>query len=165
MSGTENLRQPTPQELEAFRASLRACDQWDEFSLFTLCWDVVKVRWILAHWPRPTQLLNVFGWAKGHGYDQLLAHPEPEYGPQDEQGFREIKMPFVLGDIDPKRAMRDEIDLSQPVIVAQIILPNDQETQILLDGHKRLYKAMASRLQTIPAFLLSREEAELCRIH
>lgn len=139
MRRKENPRQPRTHELEVFRASLPACDQWDEFSLFTLCWDVVKARWILAHWPRPTQPLNVVGWAKGHGYDRLLAHPEPEYGPPDEQGFREIKMPFVLGDIDPRRAMSNEIDLSQPVIVAQVILPDGKQMQILLDGHKRLY--------------------------
>jgi hypothetical protein len=165
MSRIENLRQPTPQELDTFRASLPACDQRDEFSLLNLWWDVVKARWILAQWPRPIQSLSVPGWAKGYRYDQLLAHPEPEYGPPDERGFREVKMPFVLVYVDPKQALRDEIDLTQPVIVAEIGLPNGQETQIFLDGHKRLYKALASGLQTIPAFLLSREEAELCRIH
>lgn len=165
MAGIESLRQPTFPELETFRASLPACDQRDEFSLLNLWWDVVKARWILSYWPRPTQPLNVVGWAKRYGYDRLLAHPEPEYGPPDERGFREVRMPFVLVHVDPKQATRDEIDLIQPMIVAEVCLPNGQEMQLLLDGHKRLYKALATGLQTMPAFLLAREEAELCRVH
>ncbi len=161
----KRLRLPTVAEMRAFRDTLPEFIRNEHMTLLSMAWDVTLARWILANYPRDPIPLNVESWARGYGFDKLLEQPEPVSGEPDEEGWREIKVPWTLAAIDVRRALESpEIDITQPVIVAEILLPTGKKTKVLLDGAHRLFKALSLHLETIPCYVLTLEESQLCRV-
>ena len=138
-------KEKTP--LEAFRHSLPARERHETNGYAGIFWDVVKARFLSRQPGRKLHTLLVRNAVITYGIDR------------PESLVRATRV------IDHDRAMSEEIDTTIPVIVT--LAPGEAgEADILvfIDGKQRLYKAYQEQRETIPCYILTREEEQACRI-
>ncbi len=111
--------------------------QWFQFGRWLF--NIDRAQALLVESPREAEPLPVLPWARLYGVDLL-----------DKPGATPI---IGLGpNFDRDYAMT--ADLTQPVIVAMLHLPGAGNTQLLIDGTHRLYRAYQESVPELPAYVL-----------
>ena len=103
--------------------------------------DVQQAHWLLRESPRRSVRIDVTVWALLYGLDGNPASP------------------IGVGPLfDPVHAMTT--DLTRPLILATIPTGGDAETQLIIDGSHRLYRAYLEGRDSLPAHILTAAESD-----
>ncbi|MFF3867077.1 hypothetical protein [Micromonospora sp. NPDC001898] len=115
--------------------------------------DIDSAQALIAATPRTPSPLDVTAWATAYGLTHL---DKPN--------------PHTISLIGPahnalNRAYAMTTDLTQPLIVAHIDIPDAQPAPLLIDGTHRLYRAWREHLPQLPAHLLTVAETRQVKTH
>lgn len=142
----------TPQESRGGSAPPRPPagkpQQW--FILRPWLFDVTMAGTLLHAAPRPPVPIPVEAWARAYGLDR-----------DPDTGRHAISLIGPGPDFNPDYALTT--DPAEPVILATLAGPDGEPLPLLIDGCHRLYKAAATGLAQIPAFVLTADETLLIR--
>jgi hypothetical protein len=121
----------------------------ERFQFLTTVFDVAKA-WEITNDNRETLDCDVSSW-----FHKLVAQNDKEL---DENG-RLIFDPLTVW-VDTEKAMTETVSTDIPLIFANWEYKPGKTAVWLIDGHHRLYKAGKTGLDTMPAYLLSKEETD-----
>ncbi|RKN50475.1 hypothetical protein [Micromonospora endolithica] len=118
--------------------------QWFHFGPYVF--DIDAAQALIAATPRDTSTVDVNAWATAYG---LIHLDNPN--------------PYAISLIGPahnalNRTYAMTTDLAQPLIVAQIDIPDAAPAPLLIDGTHRLYRAWHEHQPQLPAHLLTAAE-------
>lgn len=117
--------------------------QWFHFGPWVF--SVHDAMAIIAAAPRPTQALDVPTWAQAFGLTRLDdPHTISLIGPTPDGLDRDYAM---------------STDLTQPLIVAQLLIDGLEPSALLIDGTHRLYRAWREDVPQLPAYVLTPAES------
>ncbi len=121
-------------ELEAFRLTLPEIDRIEKRN-DGIPWDIVKARYL--------------------AYRANLQPVEVD----PDTCWKKIKW---ISDIKPEYALSEQVDLNKPIIIVKRKNDAGVVEDRIIDGSHRVFKAHHNHIATIPAYILSEEEGELC---
>jgi hypothetical protein len=120
-------------------------EQWFHFGAWVFAVHTAMA--IIDAAPRPTRPLDVATWAQAFGLTRI-DNPTPHtiglLGP-DRNGF---DRDYAMG-----------TDLTQPLIVAQLLIDGLEPSPLLIDGTHRLYRAWREAVPRLPAYVLTVAES------
>ncbi|WP_274916840.1 hypothetical protein [Streptomyces sp. WZ-12] len=112
-------------------------------------YDIDAALEIIRTEPRPDRLqeIDVVVWARSLGLDKSR-----------EEILQGSSIPLLIGEVDEQYA-RTQVDLSVPLIFADLSQEGEEPGYMLIDGTHRLRRASIEGVAKLPVFLLDRVEA------
>jgi hypothetical protein len=117
--------------------------QWFVFGGWVF--DVTAAAAIIRAEPRETVSLPVGPWARAYGLDR-------------DPGSDTAAIPLLGPGPGFSRAYAMTTDLTQPLIIATLLVTGGEPAALLIDGTHRLFKGHATGTAELPAYLLTEAE-------
>ncbi|MFI7517533.1 hypothetical protein ACIBVK_28960 [Micromonospora echinofusca] len=110
--------------------------------------DIDTAQALITATPRDTHAIDVAAWATAYGLAQL-DNPNPWATSLIGPAHNALNRDYAMAR-----------DLKRPLIVAQIVTPDQAPAPLLIDGMHRLYRAFREGVPQLPAHLLTVAETQ-----